>query len=187
MRCLCAYYNIYSTFPANKYVFCKFLYVSRRFGSRRTIILIINIIYFLPAVKPMMMMIRIKPITVRERCRGTGVFYYHCLLVIILYYHYVILLLYVNNATQRLPRRRTTTQNRQRWRRRYARDRWLVSNGSCDMAWCWIGRAYVWVCEYDGGNDDVVCGLCVRIQNSCYRRQLLPGDIYTDLLCLATI
>lgn len=38
-------------------------------------------------------MIRIKPITVRERRRSTGVFYYHCLLPIILYCYYVILLL----------------------------------------------------------------------------------------------
>jgi len=96
------------------------------------------------------------------------VFYYHCLLlsllllllllllvVIIIHTYYVIKLYctYINNAARR--RRRTTTQNRRRWRRRYACDRWLVSNGSCDMAWCWIGRAYVWV--YDDDYNDVVC------------------------------
>jgi len=36
-------------------------------------------------------MIRIKPITVRERRRSTGVFFHHCLLPIILYCYYVIL------------------------------------------------------------------------------------------------
>lgn len=138
------------------------------------------------------MMIRIKPITVRERRRGTGVFYYHCLLVIT--YYIILLLCYIIIVRQQCDTAVAATAYD---------DPKPATMTTALRTWSLIGQQ--WVMWYGVMlNRPRVC-VSVRVWRRQRRCSLwlvrtytkpalpaaaaatLPGDIYTDLLCLAII